>query len=245
MDTLLNITNLDMKIDNIEVLKNIDLDIHRGEIFALMGPSGAGKTTLLRILNLLERPCNGTITLDGITINGTNHSKRHSARHRISMVFQTPVLFNDSVYNNIAYSLKVRNMDKLTIERKVQDSLRLVGLDNYGQRKAKTLSGGEQQRIAFARAVVFEPDLLLLDEPTANLDPANVAKIEEIIRTINKELNTTIIIATHNMNQVKRLADRVGMLLNGELIEVNSKDVMFNEPSDERSRDFINGKMIY
>ncbi|MDF1558421.1 MAG: ATP-binding cassette domain-containing protein [ANME-2 cluster archaeon] len=244
MTAHLKITGLGKTFREQRVLRNINLEVERGEIFAIMGPSGAGKTTLLRILNLLEKPDTGSITLDGDTINGTQQSGRSAARQRISMVFQSPALFNDTVYNNVAYSLKVRRMDKDIIKSKVSQSLRLVGLEGYENRNAKTLSGGEEQRIAFARAVVFEPDLLLLDEPTANLDPANVAKIEEVIRTINRELNTTIIIATHHMNQVRRLADRVGMLLEGELIETGSREEVFEGMADERTRAFIEGEMV-
>lgn len=234
-----------MSIEENQVLRDINLCVKKGEIFSIMGPSGAGKTTLLRILNLLEKPTKGTITMDGILLNRKDSIKKTNVRHRISMVFQTPSMFNDTVFNNIAYSLRVRKMDRRSIDFKVRQSLHLVGLENYEKRKASTLSGGEQQRLAFARAVVFQPDLLLLDEPTANLDPANVAKIEEIIRTINSELNTTMIIATHHLNQVRRLSDRVGMLLNGELIETDSKDIIFSNPADERTRAFIVGEMIY
>ncbi|MCL7415953.1 MAG: ATP-binding cassette domain-containing protein [ANME-2 cluster archaeon] len=244
MTAHLKITGLGKTFREQRVLRNINLEVERGEIFAIMGPSGAGKTTLLRILNLLEKPDTGSITLDGDTINGTQQSGHSAARQRISMVFQSPALFNDTVYNNVAYSLKVRRMDKDIIKSKVSQSLRLVGLEGYENRNAKTLSGGEEQRIAFARAVVFEPDLLLLDEPTANLDPGNVAKIEEVIRTINRELNTTIIIATHHMNQVRRLADRVGMLLEGELIETGSREEVFEGVADERTRAFIEGEMV-
>ncbi len=244
MAALLEINGLDKSFGEQRVLRNINLEVERGEIFAIMGPSGAGKTTLLRILNLLEKPDTGSITLDGDTINGVQRNGRTATRQRISMVFQSPALFNDTVYNNVAYSLRVRRMDKHAIESKVSQSLALVGLEGYDNRWAKTLSGGEEQRIAFARAVVFEPDLLLLDEPTANLDPANVAKIEEVIRTINRELNTTIIIATHHMNQVRRLADRVGMLLGGELIETGRREVVFGGAADERTRAFIEGEMV-
>ena len=244
MAALLEINGLDKSFGEQRVLRNINLEVERGKIFAIMGPSGAGKTTLLRILNLLEKPDTGSITLDGDTINGVQRNGRTATRQRISMVFQSPALFNDTVYNNVAYSLRVRRMDKHAIESKVSQSLALVGLEGYENRWAKTLSGGEEQRIAFARAVVFEPDLLLLDEPTANLDPANVAKIEEVIRTINRELNTTIIIATHHMNQVRRLADRVGMLLGGELIETGRREVVFGGAADERTRAFIEGEMV-
>jgi len=227
-----------------EVLKNIDMVIQRGEIFAIMGPSGAGKTTLLRILNLFEKPTYGYLVFEGIRLNGTQIEKIN-ARRKMSLLFQTPSVFNASVFENVAYGLKVRGADKDTIEKKLINALTIVGLEGKEQQKARTLSGGEAQRMAFARAIIYEPDILLLDEPTSSLDPANVAIIEEIIKRIQRERGTTIVIATHNIYQVKRIADRVGILLNGELIEVNSIERIFEAPEDARTKAFINGEMVY
>ncbi|TRZ88997.1 MAG: phosphate ABC transporter ATP-binding protein [Methanosarcinales archaeon] len=227
-----------------EALKNIDLVIRRGEIFALMGPSGAGKTTLLRILNLFEKPTYGCLVFEGIRLNGTQ-TEKINARRKMSLLFQTPSVFNASVFENVAYGLKVRGADKRTIEKKVLNALTIVGLEGKEQQRARTLSGGEAQRMAFARAIVYDPNILLLDEPTSSLDPANVAMIEEIIKRIRRERGTTIVFATHNIYQVKRIADRVGILLNGELIEVNSIERIFEAPEDARTKAFINGEMIY
>jgi tungstate transport system ATP-binding protein len=239
-EELIRIQSLCKSFGSKEVLKNVNLVINRGEIFALIGPSGVGKTTMLRILNFLETPSDGRILFNGI-----NSSYKIDARRKMSMLFQTPAIFNTSVFNNVAYGLEVRKADKETMKKKVMNALSIVGLDGMEHQKARTLSGGEAQRMAFARAIVYDPDIILLDEPTANLDPANVAKIEEIIKRIRSERGTTIVIATHNIYQVKRIADRVGILLNGELIEVNSKDGIFAAPKDGRSAAFINGEMIY
>ncbi|MDO9096935.1 MAG: phosphate ABC transporter ATP-binding protein, partial [Candidatus Methanoperedens sp.] len=224
-----------------EVLRNINLTIRRGEIFALRGPSGAGKTTFLRILNLFEKPINGNLRFNGLA----NEGEINNIRRRMSMLFQTPAIFKASVFDNVAYGLRVRGIDKRIIEEKVSDSLNIVGLSGMDKQKARTLSGGEAQRMAFARAIVYDPEVLLLDEPTTNLDPANVAKIEEVIKRIRSERGTTIVIATHNIPQVRRIADRVGILLNGELIEVNSKEGIFTAPNDARSAAFLKGEMIY
>ncbi len=234
-----------MSIGKKDILKNIGLTIYRGELFALMGPSGAGKTTLLRILNLFDDPTRGNLMFGGMRLNNSTFGEKNNIRRRMSMLFQTPAVFNTSVFDNVAYGLKIRKADKDTIEKKVGNALSIVGLAGKEKQKALTLSGGEAQRMAFARAIVYDPDILLLDEPTANLDPANVAKIEEIIKRIRSERGTTIVIATHNIYQVKRIADRVGILLNGELIEVNSKEGIFSSPLDARSSAFINGEMIY
>ncbi len=242
MEELYRIENLGKSFGNKKVLQNINLKIFKGEIFTFMGPSGVGKTTLLRLLNLLEMPTTGTLIFDG---NDNTILQKNNVMRRMSMLFQRPAIFNTSVFNNVAYGLEIRKVDKKTIEKKVIDALAIVGLAGCEKQKGLTLSGGEAQRMAFARAIVFKPDVLLLDEPTANLDPANVAKIEDIIRKIRSELGTTIILASHNIYQVRRLADRVGILLNGELIEVNTKEQIFTHPFDERSYAFINGEIIY
>lgn len=241
---IFRIENLCVKYGEKEALKNINIVIRRGEIFALMGPSGAGKTTMLRILNLFEKPTDGRLVFEGIILNGT-HNEKLNARRKMSFLFQTPSVFNASVFDNVAYGLRVRGEDKGTTEEKVSNALSIVGLEGKERQKARTLSGGEAQRMAFARAIVYNPDVLLLDEPTSNLDPGNVAKIEDIIMRIRSERGTTIILATHNMYQVKRIADTVGILLNGELIEVNSKERIFAAPEDARTRAFVNGEMIY
>lgn len=241
MQELFRIENLCMAFGEKEVLRNINLAIRRGEIFALIGPSGAGKTTLLRILNFFEKPTRGNLKFNGLA----NEGEINNIRLRMSMLFQTPAIFNASVFDNVAYGLKVRGIDKMTIENKVKNALDIVGLEGLDEQNARTLSGGEAQRMAFARAIVYDPEILFLDEPTTNLDPANVAKIEELIRRIRSERGTTIVIATHNIPQVRRIADRVGILLNGELIEVNTKEGIFKAPNDARSAAFLKGEMIY
>lgn len=242
IDEILAIEKLGKSFGSKEVLKNINLKIIRGEIFALIGPSGAGKTTLLRIMNYLDAPSSGRLTFYGNEYTG---GRKEHIMSRMSLLFQKPAIFNSSVFNNVAYGLTVRRVEKQTIRKKVREVLSLVGLAGMEKQNALILSGGEAQRMAFARAIVYEPDIILLDEPTSNLDPANAAKIEDLIKQIQSRLGTTIILATHNIHQVRRLAKRVGILIDGELIEINSTEQIFTQPEDARSRAFINGDYIF
>ena len=241
-NTLIRTEDMSKSFGKKEVLKKINLSINKGEIFVLMGPSGAGKTTLLRILNLLETPSEGRIFFKGVQLRSHENI---NLRRCMSLIFQTPGIFNTSVFNNVAYGLAIRGVDAKTIQEKVKNALNTVGLEGMEMQKARTLSGGEAQRMAFARAIVYDPEILLLDEPTSNLDPANVAKIEDIIMKIRNERRTTIVIATHNIPQVRRIAERAGIMLDGELIEVNNKEVIFASPEDSRVSAFLNGDIVY
>jgi tungstate transport system ATP-binding protein len=213
------------------------LDIRRGEVLAIVGPSGSGKSTLLRVLQFLEAPTAGSITFDGFIIDGR---VALDTRRRIATVFQQPALLARSVYDNVAYGLRLRG--ERDANDRIMAALDRVGLREYARSRARTLSGGEAQRVALARAIVLQPDALLLDEPTANLDPYNVSVIEDLIRSHGA---MTMVLVTHNIFQAKRLADRVGLLLNGRLIDLASTDQFFNSPTDPRTRAFVNGEMVY
>jgi len=191
-----------------QILKDIDLKVNEGEVLALIGPTGSGKTTLLRLIDLLEEPSQGSILLDSREVTRLPEKERLKLRRRMAMVFQKPVMFKASVKENVSYGLKVRG---IKAPEKVDEVLKAAGLQGYAHRDATTLSGGEMQRIALARALIVEPEVLLLDEPTANLDPRSAASVEELI----SGLQTTVIMATHNMNQCLRLSDRVAVLLEG------------------------------
>jgi len=223
------------------VLEVPELEIHRGEVFGIVGPNGAGKSTLLRLLNFLELPTSGDIIFEGVRLNGRKPPLE--VRRRIVAVFQRPILLNRSVAANVAYGLKIRG--ERDVRRRVQQVLRLVGLEGLAHASARTLSGGEAQRVALARALVLNPQVLLLDEPTANLDPYNVRLIEDIIRRVNREQGTTLVLVTHNVFQARRLAHRVAFLLEGRLVEVAPSDKFFNSPSDPRTAAFVKGEMVY
>ncbi len=224
----------------IYALKDISLKIMTGKITALLGPSGSGKSTLLRIMAGLEIPSSGTILYNNVGIDNRN---RHNLRLKSTMVFQKTVFFSTTVLKNIALGLKFRNEEGRGIEDKVNKVLKLVRMDSFARRSAKKLSGGEQQRISLARALVIEPELLLLDEPTANLDIANAMMIEEIIKDL--EGNTTIVVATHNIHQARRLSKQAAILFQGSLVEQGETEEVLSNPKDIRTRKFINGEFYF
>lgn len=224
------------------VLKVDDLGIHPGEVLALLGPSGAGKSTLLRLLNFLELPSAGEISFRGQVISGVSPASLEM-RRRVTTVFQRPVLLNRSVWDNVRYGLTLRGERNGKAE--VAGALEQVGLTSFARQQARTLSGGEAQRVALARALVLRPDVLLLDEPTANLDPYNVSLIEQIVQRANREQGATVVMVTHNLHQARRLGTRVGLLLEGAVVEVAPTDRFFDSPTDPRTARFIHGEMVY
>lgn len=236
--SLIEITGLCQRYGEREVLKNINIAVEKGEVLALIGPTGAGKTTLLRLIDLLDTPTSGRIYFDGIDITASGRGKLE-VRRRMAFVLQKPVVFNMSVYDNIAYGLRWRGQGKGDTREKVNRILEVVGLLAEKNRNARTLSGGEAQRVAIARAIVIEPEVLLLDEPTANLDPISASKIEELIAYIIHQYNTTIVMATHDMSQGQRLADRIGVMVNGEIVQVGDSRQVFNFPRNREVAEFV------
>src|SRR3989338_2767093 len=207
--------NLTKSFDGKKVLEDINLEIKKGEVIGIIGPSGSGKTTLSRVLNLLEPYDRGNLLLFGFDVNSLNGNSLKLQR-RMAMVFQKPIIFNSSVYYNVGYGLKVRTMCEGVIKKRVKFALEKVKLGKFYENALK-LSGGEIQRVAIARAIVINPELLLLDEPTANLDYENIKIIEDILKEMNKKFNTTIIITSHDMSHVNRLCNRIYRLNNGKL----------------------------
>ncbi len=229
--------------DGKTVLRIDELKLEAGKINAIIGPSGAGKSTLLQLLNGLEGSSEGAISFDGEKYTKGKKIPLNE-RRKMAMVFQKPTLFNSSVYENIAYPLKLRRIPTKTISQKVNEVLELVGLRDKARQGALTLSGGEAQRISVARAIVTHPKALLLDEPTANLDPANVELIERIIKHANSAHGATVVIVTHNMFQAKRLGDNIVFLLNGQIVESGPSDIIFSDPKNEKTSAFIRGEMV-
>jgi tungstate transport system ATP-binding protein len=218
--------------------------IPEGGITALIGPSGSGKSTLLNIVNGLIKPDEGKVRFLDYEHTVMKEYPPEAIK-RMALVFQKPVMFNTTVYENIAYGLKVRNFSKPEIREKVEFIAEWTGLKDLLKQKAVTLSGGEAERVSLTRAMVLNPELLLMDEPTANLDPVNVAIIEDMILRFNREFGTSIIIVTHNMFQAKRLGHQVIFLMNGQILETGPREQVFNHPQNEQTQNFISGQMIY
>ena len=217
------------------------LTILRGETFVLVGPSGSGKSTLLRLLGMIEPPARGSLECLGVKLDG-RRPPALELRRRVVLVFQRPLLLSDSVRANVAYGLKLRG--RHNIDGEVDEAMARVGLRELANAPARTLSGGEAQRVALARALAVEPDVLLLDEPTANLDPYNVVLIEQIIQEARAAKRMTLVLVTHNIFQARRLAGRVGLMLNGDLVEVGTTEQFFDSPRDPRARAFVRGEMV-
>ncbi len=235
---MIRLRGITKKFGKTDVLKGIDLEIKDGEIFTLIGPSGSGKTTILRIIDLLEKPTSGTYFFDGADTQEPGVDEL-AFRRRIAMVFQKPAVLNTTVDENIAFGLKFRHTGTAEIAKQVPSALELVGLSHLSGRRAVTLSGGEMQRVALARAMVTNPELLLMDEPTANLDPVSSEMIELLIKRINTEHKTTIILATHDMAQGQRLADRIGVMMDGSLVQQGSIQDIFFRPNGQKIARFV------
>jgi len=235
---MIELIDVSKRFGDTVVLAGVTARVERGEIFAVIGPSGAGKSTLLRLINLLDRPEGGKIRINGIDIHAEKE-QRLRIRRMMGMVFQKPAAFNSTVYENIAVGLRFRGADEGVIRKKVRDALDVVGLAGYEERRARTLSGGEMQRVALARAMVIEPEVLLMDEPTANLDPVSVGMIEELVLRINRDLGTTIVLSTHDMYQGQRLAHRISVLMNGGFAQVGTPREVFTVPASRDVARFI------
>ncbi len=216
------------------LINNIDLKISAGSVTVVMGPNGAGKSLLLRLLHGLIEPSAGTVLWGG-------HRLSEPLRKRQAMVFQHPVLMRRSVAANIQFVLKLRGVTKT---ERCQELLQHVNLTAHAKQPARLLSGGEQQRLALARALALKPEVLLLDEPTASLDPASVATIETIVMAAHQR-GTKIIFVTHDLGQARRLADEVVFLHDGCLLEHTSATRFFNGPISQQASDYLAGRLVF
>ncbi len=229
--TFIELHGVSHTYDGRPALRGIDLAVGRGEVMALIGPTGAGKTTLIKILDLLLTPERGSVSVDGREAPRSERG-RIPLRRRMALLQQKPIVFSMSVFDNVACGLRWRNRSRRDIEDRVEEALEMVGLEEFRDRDAKVLSGGETQRVALARALVTDPELLLLDEPIANLDPVTVTKIEDLLLTLIEKRRMTVIMATHDMAQGQRLAHRIAVLVQGKLMQVGTPEDVFTAPRD-------------
>lgn len=239
---MIEIYNLKKIFENNTVIDIPYLKIKKGKITAIIGPSGSGKSTLMALINGLAKPSEGKIIIEGEEFS-VNKDYSEYIRKQMTMVFQEPVMFKETLEKNIEYGLKLRGVKD--IKNKIFNISELLGIQDKLKQRASTLSGGEASRASLARAMVFEPKLLILDEPTSNLDPQNVAVIEAALKNMQKVLANTIIVVTHNMFQAKRIADEAVFILDGKVVEFGAVNEIFENPSDIRTARFISGDMIY
>lgn len=242
-DSVYQLENIKMIYDSRSILNIPRFDIKRGEVFTFVGPSGAGKSTLLRLLAFIESPTAGKLHLCTESGAVSYENVTQEQKRDIIMIFQRPALMSRSVRYNIAYPLRLRN--EQNVDARVDAILERIAMTHLASAKPATLSSGELQRVSIARALVLQPKVMLLDEPTANLDPYNVRIIEQLLSDYAKSGKGTIILVTHNVFQARRLANRVGLMLNGELVEVAETEKFFDNPDHEETRAFVSGDLIY
>jgi phospholipid/cholesterol/gamma-HCH transport system ATP-binding protein len=234
------VENLSKNYGDLHVFKNVSFEVKPGEIFVLMGPSGAGKSVLLRQIVGLEMPTSGRVTIDG-----HDASKRETRQNvRLALVFQAGALFNSmTVYDNLALYLREHRSDnEAGIREKVTHALKILSLEDTAKKFPSELSGGMQKRVAIARALVMEPQLLLYDEPTSELDPVMSASISEIIASLKDQYHVTSIVITHDRDLALGIADRIGVLMDGNLIFLGSRDEI-RASKDPRIIDFLSPKI--
>jgi D-methionine transport system ATP-binding protein len=241
---LIKLSNIEKIYDSpagkVHALKGINLEIAKGEIYGIIGLSGAGKSTLVRCINMLERPTNGEVLVDGQDMTKLNESELRNARKNIGMIFQHfNLLSSATVFENIAFPLTLSNVPKDEIAKKVQPLLELVGLKDKANQYPAQLSGGQKQRVGIARALASDPKILLCDEATSALDPQTTKAILALIKDINKKLDLTVVVITHEMQVIKEICDKVAVISNGVIAEQGSVLEVFTNPQHEITKEFI------
>lgn len=221
-------------------LDDVSIQVPKGQIYGVIGKSGAGKSTLIRCVNLLEKPTSGKIWIDNQEITQCNSRQLIEVRHQVSMIFQHfNLLSSRTVFDNVAFPLELSGKSKKAIQQKVSDLLQLVGLSEKAKNYPAQLSGGQKQRVAIARALANDPKVLLCDEATSALDPETTRSILKLLKTINKELDLTILLITHEMEVIKQICDQVAVISDGKLVEIASVGEMFSAPKTDIAKQFI------
>jgi len=226
---------------NIEAVKNVSFDIKEGEIFGIVGTSGAGKSTLLRTINLLQRPTQGGIFIKGKEITNAKGEELRKLRLEIGMIFQQfNLIHTKTVFDNVAFALKAAGKSKEEIQKRVPEVLELVGLSDKTFVYPSKLSGGQKQRVGIARAISNNPQILLCDEPTSALDLETTNSILDLLKEVNEKLGITTIIISHEMNVIKKICDRVAVMSDGEVLELDNVFNVFTTPKHEFTKSLVN-----
>ncbi len=221
-------------------LRDVSLEIRQREIFGIIGRSGAGKSTLVRCINLLNRPTQGRVIVDGTCLNDLSEKDLRKARQQIAMIFQHfNILSTRTVYENVAFPLELVGLGKEAIRKKVEPLLELVGLTEHIHKYPSQLSGGQKQRVGIARALANDPKVLLSDEATSALDPETTVATLDLLKQINKELGLTIVMITHQMDVVKQICDRVAVMDSGVVVEEGNVLDIFRNPQHETTRKMV------
>ena len=243
------VMDVNLYYGNKQALESISMDMEKNSVTALIGPSGCGKSTLLRCLNRMNDLIEG-VRIEGNIVLGDKdiydpQIDVNELRKRVGMVFQKPTPFPKSIFDNVAYGLRVNGMtNKTELTDRVESSLKASALwdevkDDL-KKSALALSGGQQQRLCIARTIAVQPEVVLMDEPTSALDPISTEKIEDLIQELKKDF--TIVIVTHNMQQATRISDKTAFFYLGKLIEYNKTDELFNNPKEEKTKEYVTGR---
>lgn len=225
---------------SVEAVRDISLSVNKGEIFGIIGHSGAGKSTLLRCVNLLERPTSGTVKVGEVELTRLSQRQLQAQRRKIGMIFQHfNLLSMSTVRDNIAFPLKLAGQSGSAVRTRVDELLKLVGLEQHGDKYPSQLSGGQKQRVGIARALADNPDVLLCDEATSALDPQTTNSILSLLLDINAKLGITILLITHEMQVIRSICDRVAVIDKGEIVEMGDVLHVFLKPEHAVTRDFV------
>ncbi|WP_180190509.1 methionine ABC transporter ATP-binding protein [Acinetobacter sp. YH01009] len=231
----------DVQGQQVHALKDINLNIPQGKIFGIIGKSGAGKSSLIRTLNGLEQISDGSIHIHQQELSSLNHAELIALRQRIGMIFQHFNLMSaKTVYDNIALPLKIANFSQADISQRVNEVLKLVGLENKAAHYPSQLSGGQKQRVGIARALVHHPEILLCDEATSALDPESTSVVLSLLKEINQKLGITIVLITHEMQVIREICDQVVVIDQGEIVEAGQVWKVFSTPQQQITQELLN-----
>jgi D-methionine transport system ATP-binding protein len=225
---------------SIKALDQVELEVHQGEIFGVIGYSGAGKSTLLRAINLLERPTQGEVVVGGQSLLKLSSKELRRSRRQIGMIFQHfNLLWSRTVRDNIAFPLEISGVSKEVTRSRVEELASLVGLTERLDVYPSQLSGGQKQRVGIARALANDPKVLLADEATSALDPKTTDSILELLLEINRKLGITIVLITHEMHVIRKICDRVAVMNDGRVVEMGKADEVFQQPQESITKEFV------